>query len=122
MGNDTSTDLNPLNAMSHFYSSVSGNSTEPNDTQMNDLTKKKYQKERSQLLNDAFTDPTIDRTTKNEINALNTGNAGNDKISDLIKRAREGKGIYAVRKVDQAQRSLIADMPGRRQLSPTYNR
>lgn len=117
---DTSNDNNPLNAASHLYDSVFGGGG--SDDNADELIKKKYQRERAAIISDAFGDRTIDSISMDEIKALNTAGADNAQIKGLVSAARAGKGIYGVRKVDQAQRAAIADMPGRRQLSPTYGK
>lgn len=119
MGNDTSNDANLLNAASHLYNSFSGE-PDTNGVGLNDLLHQKYQGERGAMLQDAYSDKTIDKTSKKDIAKLEKSGGRNDQLKSLIEAARSGKGIYAVRKIDQAQRNIVADMPGRRQLSPTY--
>jgi hypothetical protein len=114
---DTSNDNNPLNAIDHLFTPGSSN-----DTTTNDLLRAKYQQDRNGILNDAFKDATIDDISRKEIQQLRDAGGTNTQLKTLVDAARAGKGIYAVRKVDQAQRNIVADMPGRRQLSPTYGR
>lgn len=60
-------------------------------------------------------DPNVDAITREEI--LSLYNQGDGKqIFSLLEKAKEGKGIYAIRKVMNNQRRIETDMPGRRQL------
>lgn len=65
--------------------------------------------------NSTIDDTTIDAITKNEISDLYNRGASSGELSELINKARAGKGLYAVRKVDQAAKEIRADAPGRTQ-------
>lgn len=74
-------------------------------------------KKRSQLLQDALNDRTIDPITQKEIEALYNSGGNSDQIASLITSAQEGKGIYAVRKINYAREQIAKDQPGRMQLA-----
>lgn len=65
---------------------------------------------------DAINDNTIDDVSKREIADLYESNWSlGTKVPALIAAAREGKGIFAVRKINQAQQDIQKAMPGRQQ-------
>lgn len=72
---------------------------------------------RAKALNDTIDDRDIDNVTKNEIQALYDSGANSTQIAGLMAAAKEGKGIYAVRKIHYNQDRIRADQPGRMQLS-----
>ena len=65
---------------------------------------------------DAINDNSIDDVSKREIADLYETNWQlNTRVPALIAAAREGKGIFAVRKINQAQQDIQKAMPGRQQ-------
>ena len=70
---------------------------------------------KSELYNTATQDNTLDDISRREILALYSSGANSGKIASLLASAREGRGIYAVRKINQAQQKQRQQMPGRAQ-------
>lgn len=71
---------------------------------------------RSQLYNAATTDNSLDEISRRELISLYQNGQDSSKIASLLSAAREGKGIYAVRKINQAQQESQKRTPGRAQL------
>lgn len=71
---------------------------------------------RSQLYNAATTDNSLDEISRRELISLYQNGQDSSKIASLLSAAREGKGIYAVRKINQAQQDYQKKNPGRAQL------
>lgn len=71
---------------------------------------------RSELYNAATTDNSLDEISRREILSLYQSGADSNKVASLLSAARGGKGIYAVRKVNQAQLDYQKKNPGRAQL------
>lgn len=113
-GGGGSDDWNPANWWDHLSTSES-DSTKSLQAGMSQQNKDAF--------DDAMLDPSVDNQTKQEIKYMRDNRKGDSgAIKKLADASREGKGIYAVRHIDEAQRKLITDMPGRRQLSPTYGK
>lgn len=72
----------------------------------------------------AFQDITsedLDSISREELfGAYNSGASSSDLAAKLA-AARSGKGIYAVRKINEAQKKVISMAPGRAQLSGRYS-
>ena len=77
---------------------------------------------RSQLYNASTTDNSLDEISRRELVSLYQSGADSAKIASLLSSAREGKGIYAVRKINQAQQNYQKNNPGRAQLFGTTGR
>lgn len=71
---------------------------------------------RSDLYTASTTDNSIDRISQRELVGLYQSGANSAKIASLLTAARQGKGIYAVRKINQAQMDYNKRNPGRSQL------
>lgn len=71
---------------------------------------------RAELFNAATQDNSLDEISRREILSLYQSGANSGKVASLLSAAREGKGIYAVRKINQAQQDLQRKSPGRAQL------
>lgn len=73
-----------------------------------------------QSYNDAIKKNELDYETSNEVFDLLTSGDPSDGAfaGQVLADARAGKGIYAVRKINQNQRMHQIDQPGRAQLSP----
>lgn len=71
---------------------------------------------RAELFNAATQDNSLDEISRREILSLYQSGANSGKVASLLSAAREGKGIYAVRKINQAQQTLQKKNPGRAQL------
>lgn len=71
-------------------------------------------KARSKAYNAALTED-IDSVTRSEIVNMYQKGSSSVKLASLLNKARDGKGIYAVRKVDDAQKSYATNQPGRAQ-------
>ncbi len=62
----------------------------------------------------------FDAVTKSELfTAYQDGMSGGN-LASLLHTAKEGKGIYAVRRINEAGQKALANEPGRRQLSANY--
>lgn len=72
---------------------------------------------RVQQFRDAMSDRSVDNVTKDEINALYNAGGTSVQIGELLGAAREGNGIFAVRKINYARQIIENDMPGRQQLA-----
>lgn len=83
---------------------------------LNDQLAEVNNRERDNSLRDALADRSIDDISRDQLVNMFDAGARTDELSAHIKNAREGKGIFGVRKVNQAQKNQVADMPGRRQL------
>ena len=57
----------------------------------------------------------IDEETRNELYGQFMTGTSTKKISDQLAKAREGKGIYAVRRINQEQLKAVRDKPGRQE-------
>lgn len=68
--------------------------------------------------NEAIQRKELDRETAGEVfDLLSTGSASDgSRAGQMLADARAGKGIYAVRKITQAERDIQIDQPGRQQL------
>jgi hypothetical protein len=73
-------------------------------------------RERLDLYNQALNDDTIDIKTRKELERLYDAGAPSSQIAEALNTAREGKGIYGVRKMIVNDKALMRDMPGRKQL------
>lgn len=76
---------------------------------------------KSELFNAATQDNTLDDISRREILALYSSGANSGKIASLLASAREGRGIYAVRKINESQQRQRQNMPGRAQTLGTGN-
>lgn len=71
---------------------------------------------RSDVFNASLQDNDIDSKTRQELAELYDGGASSVDIANKLNAARSGKGIYAVRKINQNEKSIYAQQPGRKQL------
>lgn len=72
-------------------------------------------RERIQAYNVALGANDIDETTRQEIRDLFNSGASSAEIGRILGQAREGRGIYAVRRMQESRQKLMAQQPGRRQ-------
>jgi hypothetical protein len=70
---------------------------------------------RAQAYQDALNAKDIDAISRREILDLYSSGATSSQVGTALTRAKSGKGIYAVRRINENQQNLSADMPGRRQ-------
>lgn len=82
-----------------------------------ETAKQMEEDKRSSLYNDALADNTLDAKTRQELADLYAGGTNSANIAATLSAARAGKGIYAVRKINQNQQTLAAAQPGRSQIS-----
>lgn len=71
---------------------------------------------RSTYYNDALNDRTLDATTRQEIASMYESGADSSSIAAALTQAREGKGVYGIRRINENQAAIKKDMPGRGQL------
>ena len=71
---------------------------------------------RDQIYNDALNNRDIDSITKKEIERLYGSGASLDQISSLISQAKEGKGIFGIRRIANENKKKREDQPGRNAL------
>jgi hypothetical protein len=112
--------LAPIKNAFHTIDEEGGNlgikkSTEQKHAEDAAIDANNEQTARSTAYNDALKDANIDTTTHSEINAAYA--AGNDSASlaAIIANARQGTGVYGVRRLNQNQNQLAATIPGRSQ-------
>lgn len=77
------------------------------------------QNARISAFNDALTDNSLDSISQRDIANLYASGANSATIAATLANARQGKGIYAVRKVNQAQQDYLHTNPGRQGLLTT---
>jgi deoxycytidylate deaminase len=73
------------------------------------------QNARSTAYNDALNDNTLDQASRQELVQLYQSGASSTQIAAQLNAAREGKGIYGVRRINANQQALQLAMPGRKQ-------
>lgn len=84
---------------------------------MDDKMDSAAQAARVQALNDTLNDRDVDDITKAEIQALYDAGADSGRLTSLMAEAKEGKGIYAIRRINYNQKRIAQDQPGRMQLA-----
>ena len=70
---------------------------------------------RQTAYNDALNDNSIDAISRRELVQLYQGGATSTQIASQLAAAREGKGIYGVRRINANQQQLMLAQPGRAQ-------
>lgn len=78
--------------------------------------KRQNEAARTQAYNDALTDRSVDAVTRREIENLYNRGAHSTQIASLLAKAQEGKGLYAIRRVNENLSKVRSDQPGRAQL------
>ena len=78
--------------------------------------KKQEKAARIKAYNDALSDRSVDSITRREIESLYNRGASSAQLSALLAQAQEGKGLYAVRRVNDNLARIRSDQPGRSQL------
>ena len=71
---------------------------------------------RDKAYRDALEGKDIDSITRSEILKLHSSGGSFSELSTLIASAREGKGIFGIRKISEEKKMMKADRPGRSQL------
>jgi hypothetical protein len=74
---------------------------------------------RASFYNDAISSRDIDSTTRSEIEGLYQSGASAATIAAVLSQAKDGKGLYGIRRVNANAAAQRADTPGRAQLRPT---
>lgn len=64
---------------------------------------------------DALGDANIDTTTQGQITQAYNAGGSSAQIAGIVSAARQGKGVYGVRRINQNQQMLQAQNPGRSQ-------
>lgn len=77
------------------------------------------QNARALALNSALKDKSLDLETENELRSLYETGANAGVISAAINKIRDGKGIFAVRRMNIDRTKFMADQPGRQQIMGT---
>jgi hypothetical protein len=85
-----------------------------------DLTKKETAEEtqkRARALNDALNNRGLDAVTRAEIQGMYDKGANSATLAQYLADANEGKsGFFKVRKVQQNEREMLKERPGRKQI------
>ena len=71
---------------------------------------------RADAVNNALSDKTLDATTREELLRLYQSGGDSATIADTLNKARQGKGIYGIRRLNQNQQEIAKLMPGRSQV------
>lgn len=71
---------------------------------------------RTQAYNDALADTSLDPQTVSEVKNLYASGATSGEIASHIAAAKEGKGVFAPRRIAQNESRLLTNQPGRRQI------
>lgn len=74
---------------------------------------------RSQAYNDALEGKNLDALSRQEILDMYSSGATSTQLATALARAKEGKGLYAIRKINENEKKIKKDMPGRSQLLGT---
>lgn len=118
----------PFRAMGDLYDNSMreiNNVVNPGDSaleQMGDQMSAKERGARAAAFQDAVSDRTVDNITMQEIMSLYQSGGSSDQIASLLANAREGKGIYAVRKINYQEQKIKQDQPGRQQVQKALGR
>lgn len=69
--------------------------------------------------NDALEGKNLDAISRQEILDMYSSGTTSTQLASAIARAREGKGLYAIRKISENRKTVQKDTPGRNQLLGT---
>lgn len=76
----------------------------------------KEQQARSDAYGEALTNTNIDEVTRSELINLYNNGTSSTQLQSILTAAKEGKGLYAVRKIVENNAAVMRSMPGRTQL------
>lgn len=84
--------------------------------EMSDKANAEEESARVSAYNDALGGDNLDALSRQEILSMYQSGASSADLAGKLQAAREGKGVYGVRKINENMKNVIAVNPGRSQL------
>lgn len=102
--------------MSRDIRAVTGNNGPSALEQIGNMVTEEEKRARNQAYADSLSNETIDEVTRQELVNLYSAGTSSTTLNGILTAAKEGKGIYAVRKMVENNAAVMRAQPGRNQL------